>query len=118
MFLASWKNSKARLLNLHHVSGAILGHSKVIFYDHILHFLKTLDASKAELCYLDTDSIILALSAMTLEECLDPGQKRAYEDRLEATFVQDDSSKHQTGKLKVEMVAKTGKASTLWAAGP
>ncbi len=108
LFLVTRKNLNAKLLNLHHVSGAILGLSKVIFYDHILHFLRTLDPSKAELAYLDTDSIILALSEDELDQCVERDLREEYEERRGSTFVDESSQLHQTGKLKVEMVASSG----------
>ena len=104
------KNDKAKLLNTHQISGCILGVSKVIFYEHIRSLLELLDPRKAEICYLDTDSIIIATSEQELEDCVEEGFKDEYARRSPGLFVDESSSRHQTGKLKLEMKAKAGES--------
>ena len=108
MFLLTRKNDKGKLLNTHQISGCILGESKRIFYEHIRNLLEVLDPRKAEICYLDTDSIILATSELELEDCVERGLEGRYESLRPLLMVDETSPEHQTGKLKLEMKAGAG----------
>lgn len=114
LFLLTRKNEKGRLLNTHQISGSILGISKVIFYEHIRSLLELLDPRKAEICYLDTDSIIIATSEPELYECVEEGLEEAFEKQSQHLFVDESSPRHQTGKLKLEMLAKSGRFTSLY----
>ena len=58
LFMLTAPDEDRESLNTAQLGATILGSSRVIFYQHILDLLNTLDPSKAELAYLDTDSLV------------------------------------------------------------
>lgn len=80
---------------------SILSNSKTLFLDHIQTLLSSLDPRLAELCYIDTDSCIFSLTNPSLEECLLPNKKDAFEKK-DILVKNEKCPQSFHGKLKCE----------------
>ena len=98
----------ARISNTLHIGATILGNSRVIFYDHIYKLLTMLDPKKAELCYLDTDSVFFFVSSPEITSCIKEGQSQMFENEKSNIFGNPSSPHTQAGKLKMEGYYQAG----------
>ncbi len=96
------RNSGARIKNLLQLSAGILSWSKVIFYDKIAWMLEVLDMAKAEIAYLDTDSVVVAAVSPNFEDCLLPHMRRKYEREKHRIFADPEAQLAPNGLLKEE----------------
>ena len=94
--------------NLLQVGAMILGYSRVIFYNQILTLLQLLDSKKAELCYLDTDSVMFFLAGANLKDCVKPGKELDFEKAASKLFVNPTSKFTQAGLMKMEGYYQAG----------
>ena len=108
MYLLKYKQTTAKISNLLQIGATILGYSRVIFYTQIYHLLNLLDSRKAELCYCDTDSIMLFLSSANLRECVKDGRLEEFEQIHHEIFVDPLSKVTQCGRLKLEGFFQSG----------
>ena len=101
--------SNSLIRNLLQVGAMILGYSRVIFYTKILTLLKLLDPKKAELCYLDTDSVMFFLASSNLKLCVKKGQEAEFENLSKSQLFVDPTSKFtQAGLMKMEGYYQAG----------
>lgn len=83
----------------------ILNQSKKIYFNHMLLCSRLFDPRKSQDCYGDTDSMIWTFSRMNLKENYRSNLSEEEILQLEKTLFEDsNSSRHQTGKLKIEHV--------------
>lgn len=108
MYMLKYKQSKKRISNLLQVGATILGLSRVIFYSQIYALLDLLDSRKAELCYCDTDSMMLYISSSNLKECVREGKLDEFEKISSQIFVDPTSKETQAGRLKLEGFFESG----------
>ena len=97
-----WLQSTAKITNLLQVGATILGYSRTIFYNQIYTILSLLDSKKAELCYIDTDSMALLVSSPQLRDCVKPGKEDIFDKQTKSMFINPHSEKTQAGRLKLE----------------
>ena len=108
MYLLKYKQTTAKINNLLQIGATILGYSRAIFYSQIYNLLNLLDSRKAELCYCDTDSIMLFLSSANLRECVKEGRLDEFEQIHREIFVDPRSDVTQAGRLKLEGFYQSG----------
>ena len=101
--------SNSSIRNLLQVGAMILGYSRVIFYNQILTLLNFLDPKKAELCYLDTDSVMFFLASANLKDCIKQGKESEFEKVSKNKLFVDPTSKYtQAGLMKMEGYYQAG----------
>ena len=108
MYLLKYLQSDKKISNLLQVGATILGFSRVIFYSQIYSLLSTLDSRKAELCYCDTDSMMLFLSSPNLNECVKKEKSGEFKEISNQIFVDPTSTVTQAGRLKLEGFYESG----------
>ena len=108
MYILKYKQTTAKISNLLQVGATILGFSRVIFYSQIYDLLTLLDTRKAELCYCDTDSMMLFLASPDLRECVKKGKLSEFEKIHSNIFVDPMSKITQAGRLKLEGYHQSG----------
>ena len=74
LYQLKYKLTDSLISNTLQVGATILGNSRVIFYDHIYKLLSFLNPRKAELCYMDTDSVFFFVSHDELDKCVKEDQ--------------------------------------------
>ena len=85
---------------------AVLSNSKRLFLSHLDVMFRCLDPSKAELCYVDTDSCIWSLSHPQLELCLRADRRSEWE---RAAIIADENGvKSCHGLMKLEGTYASG----------
>ena len=108
-FLVTRANEEATIKNLIQISSAVLANSKRLFLSHILFLLQTLSPTRAEIAYLDTDSILLACTHRDLAECVLGAAKRArFQAESRTCLAQVPSARVQAGLLKYDFFGKRG----------
>ena len=90
------------------ISGAdaILGNSKKIILGHTDVFEKCLDPRLAEICYMDTDSLVLSLTYKNLEDNILPEMREFFDAQDIVANEEGEQSPH--GKMKLEGTFKAG----------
>lgn len=99
LYALTRSNSEARISNLVQMGACILASSKVVFLGTLSKLLSLLDPRKAQLCYTDTDSLLIATHELGLDRCLREGADPA---ELSALMEDPHSEVHQSGLLKDE----------------
>ena len=102
LYQLKYQLSDHMISNTLQVGATILGNSRVIFYDHIYKLLTFLDPRKAELCYLDTDSVFFFIAHEDLNKCLKHDQINNFKTQYDKIFVDPNSPYSQASKLKME----------------
>ena len=102
LYQLKYKLTDSLISNTLQVGATILGNSRVIFYDHIYKLLSFLDPRKAELCYMDTDSVFFFVSHDELDKCVKEDQIHDFKVECEKMFVDPNSPHSQASKLKME----------------
>ena len=103
LFMLTAPDEDRESLNTAQLGATILGSSRVIFYQHILDLLNNLDPAKAELAYLDTDSLVWYVDGDDISDALLPESRKHFESVVAATVFGDpDGEKVPHSKLKLE----------------
>ena len=102
LYQLKYQLTDSMISNTLQVGATILGNSRVIFYDHIYKLLSFLDPRKAELCYLDTDSVFFFIAHDKLDKCVKNDQMSNYKMEYDKIFVDPKSHCSQASKLKME----------------
>ena len=102
LYQLKYQLSDSMISNTLQVGATILGTSRVIFYDHIFKLLTFLDPKKAELCYLDTDSVFFFIAHKELDKCVKEDQIDNFKGEYGKIFVDPNSLYSQASKLKME----------------
>ena len=102
LYQLKYQLTESMISNTLQVGATILGNSRVIFYDHIYKLLTFLDPRKAELCYLDTDSVFFFVAYDELDKCVKKDQIEDYKMECKKIFVDPNSPHSQASKLKME----------------
>ena len=108
-YLVTTNNHEASIRNLMQISSAVLANSKRLFLGHILFLLNTLSPTRAEIAYLDTDSIVLACTHRQLAECVLAASKRTqFQTKSHLVMACTEASTVQAGLLKYDYFGKRG----------
>lgn len=102
------ENDQSKIENLAQGAANILCQSKMLFFAHLLYFLRVLDPRKACVVYKDTDSIFVFTREEKFEDNVRPSMRAFYERTREDIFVDEQSAHTQAGKMKLEGVYKGG----------
>ena len=108
MYLLKYPQPNKQIENLLQVGATILGFSRVIFYFQIYSLLNVLDSKKAQLLYLDTDSLMLFVASPKLTDCVKEGKSEEFEELSQIIFADPTSEITQAGKLKCEGFYQSG----------
>jgi len=100
LFAVTRANPDAKIVNILQLAASVLSNSRVLFLGAISRLLcELLDPRCAEMCYTDTDSVILTTAFENLEDCLRPGVDPG---RLRELLVDTESPRQQGGRFKLE----------------
>ena len=103
LFMLTAPDEDRESLNTAQLGATILGSSRVIFYQHILDLLNNLDPAKAELAYLDTDSLVWYVDGEDIADAVLPECRDRFESVVAPTIFGDpDGEKVPHSKLKLE----------------
>jgi hypothetical protein len=108
LYAITSKNDNSKIENVAQVSGGILGASKVIFFRGIAFLLDVMCPKKFEICYLDTDSLIVTISEDNVEKCVRPEKWQYYLQNKFKVFEDPNGLRHQGGLFKLEGEFKKG----------
>ena len=104
VFAVTRRNPDAAIFNLSELAASVLCSSRLIFFSHILFLLTVLDPTRAQLCYLDTDSLMIFVRHRKFEDNLRPEFLRLFERHRNAVLEDADSPWAQNNRLKLEGV--------------
>ena len=102
LYAVSSHDNEAAINNVLPISVCILGQSKLVLFEAVLALHKCLDERKCQLCYIDTDSYILAVSDTNLDNLVKKGMEETWQKLSSSLFEDKNSPKEQSGLLKLE----------------
>jgi len=102
LYAVSSHDKAASINNVLPISVCILGQSKLVLFEAVLELHRCLDERKCQLCYIDTDSYILAVSDTNLDNLVKKGQEERWQKLRPKLFEDQHSKKEQSGLLKLE----------------
>lgn len=106
LFAVNIKGNERPIKNCLPKAVAILSNSKVLFLGHVRFMLECLDPMLAEVCYMDTDSIIFSLTRSRLESCILPEMMSRWTKR--AIIANPKSKESCHGLMKLEGMYRAG----------
>ena len=119
VYTATRRKPKTKIENTSQNSAQILSISRVVFFLLHLGILTFLDPLRVQICYVDTDSIMLLCRYSDLKRLVKPQYKRYKRKILKALFSNPKAEKEQAGLLKIEgcfsgALFRTSKCYRLW----
>lgn len=100
LYSISRPQPSARTRNQIQFTAAILSQSKYHFFGIVLTILRFFSPERAELAYLDTDSVIWACSTWQIEHLVKSEYAHLWPE-ISSFLFEKDEPQHQAGKLKV-----------------
>ncbi len=104
LFAVTRRNPDAAIFNLSELAASVLCSSRLIFFSHILFLLTVMDPTRAQLCYLDTDSLMWFVRHRRLEDNVRREFLPLFERYRNAILEDEDSPWAQNNRLKLEGV--------------